>query len=132
VIGLDAVSYGENAEQAARWREQVRRRFFATFAPEGQTSLDQNTIPQALSLINGGLTNGVLAPARNPFMAELLEIKTPDAKLDALFLRVVGRPATKSERRALSMRNMASDEQLVFLQDVLWALLNSSEFTFNH
>lgn len=132
VIDLERIPYGETADQAAMWRDRLRRQFFATFAPEGQRSLDQNTIPQALSLINGALTNELLAPAKNQFIKELLQRDGDAAKIHALYLRVVGRPATRGELRALKLDDMSSEEQLVFLQDVLWALINSSEFSFNH
>jgi len=130
--GLHEWTGGGSEEEAERWRWNLERRFFRTFAGEdGELSLAQNTIPQALSLINGPLTNRVLRVDHNPVLGDLLD-RSPAEQVNALFIRVLGRPAARSELRALRMRGMSSTEQAQFLQDIYWALLNSSEFVYNH
>lgn len=128
--GVERARPDEDPLQVADRARQVQARFLAVFA-QGDEELEQNTIPQALLLLNGPLTNAALAPGR-PAMAELLQLPTQDERIMALFLRFLGRPASRAEREALRLEDASSAEQAQMLQDVAWALLNSSEFTYQH
>jgi hypothetical protein len=60
---------------------------------------------------------------------------TDEQRLDTLFLATLSRQPELTERAKLldyleSAKN--ADERLAILGDVLWALLNSAEFTFIH
>ena len=58
--------------------------------------------------------------------------KTSEPVLDALFLRTLVRKPTAEERVQLgALCNEATDKVAAY-RDVFWALLNSSEFLFNH
>ena len=86
-------------------------------------------LAQALHLVNGPAINAK-APAT---IERLMKQTTTDrARVEELYLRVVGRPPTNRELRhweqCLSRAASKQDE----LEDLLWALLNSREFAFNH
>lgn len=123
-------------EQARGRRDPLRREFFRVFAGDADSAADveQYTITQALSLLNGPITNAVLRPGPDgaPAMTRLLALPTFDDQLAAVYLRAAGRLPTRAERQALRGAARSSDEQSQLLADVLWALLNSSEFVTNH
>lgn len=89
------------------------------------------TVSQALALLNGSLTAQGAKALPASALSGVLAMPGDDAeKIDALTLRVLARPATGAER----------DKWVAYVkkggkrgyEDVLWAMLNSSEFVFNH
>jgi hypothetical protein len=83
-------------------------------------------LARALHLINGSTINDGLR-----FAAEKLRARYESgaALIDELYLRALARPATDEERREWEPL-LASGVEAV--EDLLWALLNSREFSFNH
>jgi hypothetical protein len=92
-------------------------------------------ILQALTVMNGsvmadvtGSTSGLLGALDAPFMSD-------EDQIDALYLATLSRMPRAGELQAsvtyLTDPTAGSDRHAA-LSDVLWALLNSSEFTFNH
>ena len=130
--GLETWGSGTPEERAER-RASWRREFFRTFAGDEATGDgEQATVPQALALINGQLTNDLLkAGPDSPLLRQVLALP-PDQRLESLYLRVLSRPPTSAERRALSEGVRSSEDEVIRYQDVLWALLNSSEFLYAH
>ena len=134
----EAVGLGETLEYMARndqdknaarnRRRQMRRRFFAVFGQEEAGPQTEYSLTQAFAMLNGALTNDLLQPKLNPVIARLLK-RDADALVSGLFLRVLGRPATKGERKAL---RAGSRDKTAHIQDILWSLLNSSEFVYTH
>jgi hypothetical protein len=86
------------------------------------------SIPQALLFLNGemGGRRGLLDPL-SPLSLAVRRAGAPDAKLDAVFLSVLGRRATATERAACAPA-MARGEG--FVEEVAYALLNSRQFAF--
>ena len=90
------------------------------------------SLSQALHLINGEtvsrkIEQGGVVPRA------LAAGETPDAILDDLAFRSLGRPATAAEHAALQgeLAEAGIDPRPV-LEDAFWAFLNSREFLFNH
>lgn len=120
-----------------RFDDMSRQSFIEKFrAPPGQATDYQAGIPQALALMHGGLihnatdlsTSGMLRSLAAPFF-------TDEQRLETLFLATLSRKPTAAEQGAIAEGLAAAkdvSERQQALGDVLWALLNSAEFTFNH
>ena len=121
-----------------RFADMSRQAFVEQFrAPPGQATDYHAGIPQALTLMHGGLihsatdlaTSGLLKSLAAPFF-------TDEQRLDTLFLSTLSRyPEPSGARADAASRSAAATddkERQQALGDVLWALLNSAEFTFNH
>jgi len=120
-----------------RINNPTREAFIAQFrAPPGQRTDYQAGIPQALTLMHGQLihqatdlaSSGLLKSLGAPFFSD-------QQRVDTLFLATLSRMPEFAERQEMvEYVAMAAteEERQHALGDVLWALLNSAEFTFNH
>ena len=69
----------------------------------------------------------------NGEIKRLVESKSgPDDVVEELFVRALGRQPTSDE--AVAMRTLIGDavKDVAVYEDILWSLLNSTEFAFNH
>ena len=63
----------------------------------------------------------------------LLESKTgPDEVIEELFVRALGRQPKSDETAAMRALIGDSAKDPAVYEDILWSLLNSTEFAFNH
>ncbi len=86
-------------------------------------------IPQALRLMNGPQFNqGVMARSR-----ELTRTaKAPQLAIETLYLTALSRKPTPAEyEKMLAHVGKHRNEEIKAYSDILWALINSSEFTLN-
>jgi hypothetical protein len=126
-----------NAFGLERFGDMSRQAFVDQFrAPTNEVTDYHAGIPQALTLMHGGLiqnatdlsTSGLLSSLAAPFF-------TDEQRLDTLFLSTLSRQPEPAERdvmlKSIAAAKTDTDRQKA-LGDVLWALLNSAEFTFNH
>ena len=75
----------------------------------------------------------LLLPDPDGALAALLKSGRPDtAVVEELFLAAVARRPTAAEVGAITKAIAAAPSREEGFQDVLWALLNSKEFMFNH
>lgn len=93
------------------------------------------TLTQALHLINGSVVDGALQ--RSPILAALITEKTTaEAGVIQLYERALSRRPTDYElaRFMESARALPEGEAALrkFFDDTLWALVNTTEFAFNH
>jgi hypothetical protein len=88
---------------------------------------DNTTVGQALQLITGEAVNKALANPDNRLAKLPKDKKTLTQIIEELYLASLCRYPTPAERSALIGRIETGDRR-VFLEDVLWALLNSKEF----
>jgi hypothetical protein len=96
---------------------------------EGANPLDyQAGIPQALRLMNSGPTNNGNAAVA----AAMAKGNTPPQVIERLYLMALARRPTDAEARRLAEYVGRQTNTRAGYADVLWALVNSSEFTFNH
>ena len=66
-------------------------------------------------------------------VAQLLKTMKLDAELvDALYLAALGRRASNDEQAIFRELQKDYKSRQEALEDLLWTLLNSSEFSFNH
>ena len=111
----------------------VRQAFEVAFGydPSDPRETVVSSIPQALALMNGVRINlAVRATGRESMLGRLLdENKDNRDVVEELYLRTLSREPTKAEiSTALAYCNDIKDRPAVF-EDLLWALLNSSEFS---
>ncbi len=132
-VGVPAAAAGPLLRQ----QNMSRMAFVEQFrALPGQATEYQSGIPQALTLMNGPLvhnatsvgSSGLLRSLQAPFF-------TDKQRLETLFLATLSRYPSPEEEEAL-LKYLEGDDQggqlETALGDVLWALLNSAEFTLNH
>ncbi len=93
---------------------------------------DAPNIGQVLHLMNdSGINTRISAPAGR--VAGLVKTKVPDNKMvEELYLGALSRyPSPEESRRSAQVLASAKNKELAG-EDLLWALLNSKEFLFNH
>ena len=116
--------------------EQRRRDFLSRMRTNASRPTEyEGGLPQALLLMNGGEVSlatdsqagRLLAALDAPFFSQPQQLET-------LFLATVSRPPTDAEKTRLwkYLAELQQSERRKGLSDVLWALLNSAEFTLNH
>jgi hypothetical protein len=89
------------------------------------------SLVQTLHLLNSSLVSGKLSSGEGR-VAKLLAAQTPhDQIIDELFLVTLSRPPTIEERaRCQPPADAAAAKS--YYEDLLWALINSKHFLFNH
>jgi hypothetical protein len=117
--------YGGNAS--------VRQGFEIAFGydPSDPRETVVSSIPQALAMMNGVRLNlAVRATGRDSVLGRLLEeTKDDGALVDELYLRTLSREPTSSERSTVLAYCKETKNRSAVFEDLLWALLNSSEFS---
>lgn len=118
---------------------QLLRQFLQTFADdEAEEVVEEGTIPQALLMMNGPVSNDAIRPRPgHPLYDRLFALPELEQRVDLVWVRVLSRPPTPDERRAVrallerpEAKTAAGQSQA--WADVVWALLNSPEFCLNH
>ena len=98
-----------------------------------ETTTFDGTIPQALMMMNGELTKNAVSAKNGSFLHSVLSSNSPDVtKIHKLFLSTLGRRPSRKEMVSCTKLLRANRNKLTAYQDLLWALLNSNEFIFNH
>ena len=117
-------------------KDQIRKQFDFLFDvdEESHRGTYEGTIPQALMLMNGRSVNQTMRVARQGALLKIVALPDDDGRrVEALFRRTLSRRPTVDERRAAlaTIPDRGVDRQRAF-EDLFSALLNSSEFVFNH
>lgn len=142
VRGLSPEQLFDSLVEATRYQStdlpRVRAEFLAKFNnPTERATELQTSILQALTLMNGklvGSATGMSSSKTLEAVADSPFLDTPK-KIDALYLAALCRKATPAERDRLVAyvdKGGPSGDSKQALADVFWAVLNSSEFMFNH
>ncbi len=120
-----------NPANAARLRNASPRALFIAFF-KGDDNAEpteyQAGIPQVLRMMNAPMLNNfaTLAPL-------LKSDKTPEQIIERLYLTALARrPSAHELQRCVALVRKHADEPRQAYGDILWVLLNSSEFTLNH
>jgi len=131
-------SSGDGSEGTlARLDNSLRQAFIEQFrAPPGQRTDYEAGIPQALSLMHGRLVHGATDLASSGLLKSLgAPFFSDQQRVETLFLATLSRLPEPYERQPMLEHIQAAAnerERQRRLGDVLWALLNSAEFTLNH
>jgi hypothetical protein len=139
-VATQQASFGGGpADQAglARFADTNRQAFIDQFrAPPGQATDYQAGIPQALTMMHGTLIDNATDVGRSGLLNSLAApFFTDQQRLDTLYLSTLSRYPEPAEREVMleqiaAATNVTDRQQI--LGDMLWALLNSAEFTLNH
>ncbi|OAI51367.1 hypothetical protein AYO44_00735 [Planctomycetaceae bacterium SCGC AG-212-F19] len=102
-------------------------------APAGQAEGFQPTLDQALFLANGNAIRGWLAPRPGNLAERLAKLTDANEFADELWLSVLTRKPTDEERRGLAeYLSKRPADRAAAIQDLIWSLVASAEFRFNH
>ncbi|MBY0460125.1 MAG: DUF1549 and DUF1553 domain-containing protein, partial [Gemmataceae bacterium] len=125
----------ERSDTGRGQASEARRRFTAQFLVARTVSAERSTT-QALTLMNGRLTNDLTSPERNPTVAGVVNAPFLDipGQVQTLFLATLGRKPTAKELKAMTshVEGASESDRGRALGDVFWALVNSTEFNTNH
>jgi hypothetical protein len=113
-----------------------RSQFLLKFYDTAKATEASTSILQALYLMNSKFLNDRI-DAKSNSMLPVLAATAPDAKrqLQTLYLMVLSRPPSAKELERLApivSSGGVNGDRVGALRDVLWALLNSTEFALNH
>jgi hypothetical protein len=126
---------GPQVKQAAgavrRGPNDPRNRFNNLFGVDPSTPNEEifGTIPQALFMMNSPEINRSIQADKNKVLGEILaSTPSPRAALEALYLRVLARRPTAKEVEVCDhhLRQVGNPHEA--FEDILWALINSTEF----
>jgi len=93
---------------------------------------NEPTLSQALHLINGDTIQGKIATADGMLAQRLSKGDKPEAILRVMYVAALCREPRQEELDALLAPIANGAEARAVLEDAFWALLNSTEFVFNH
>jgi hypothetical protein len=128
--GADAI-----VRPGSRRLAQAFKEYRFTFGDDEMAEADRfdGSVPQALLLFNGQLTNAGARADRGGALAQILEASAdPAARLEDMFLSVYTRPPRDDERRRLLAYLHEQKDGRAAYEDVFFALLTSTEAITNH
>jgi hypothetical protein len=128
---------GYRALQLYEGNRRTNNYFLKTFGISSRDSVSvsetrlEPTLAQTLHLINGDTVEGKIK--NSTVVADLLkQKKTPEVILDDLYIRTLTRKPTEAERKKMNPLIASAPADRKTYDDIFWALLNSTEFAFNH
>jgi Protein of unknown function (DUF1549)/Protein of unknown function (DUF1553) len=90
------------------------------------------TLDQTLFLKHGGTVRNLIAQRSGNLLDRALKLTDVDAIADELFVSVLTRRPTTDERQDIADALKSSTYRSAVLSEVIWALVASAEFRFNH
>lgn len=117
-------------------QDTPRAEFLRLFRNDSDSPTErETTILQALAMMNGTFIADATSLEESHTLAATLEfpLMTAEQRLETLFLAALGRKPTTAELKRLTTVLKSDDEnKKTVYADIFWAMLNSSEFLFNH
>ncbi|MBY0232107.1 MAG: DUF1553 domain-containing protein, partial [Gemmataceae bacterium] len=115
----------------------ARQQFLDQFTEQERKTDHHTAIPQALLMMNSPMMADAASPDRGLALGAILDAPFMDDKgrIEALFLSALSRKPTTAEWAKMSAhvaKGKTKAAQRKAMGDVLWALLNSTEFMTNH
>jgi len=129
----------EGVRAIQMWDNRMPSYFLKIFGRPGRTSVcecersGEPSIAQALHLMNAPEINAKIQ-ARRGLARKLADSSaSPEAIVDELFLGLLSRyPAPVEKKAMLELFKETGGNRRAAVEDILWALLNTREFVFNH
>ncbi|MEX0724709.1 MAG: DUF1549 and DUF1553 domain-containing protein [Planctomycetaceae bacterium] len=122
-------------EQAESQRQRWMQQFVIAFGTDeaDEATIFNGTIPQALMMMNGELTQNAISVVQGSYLHTVLSQKGSDSqKIRELYLASLGRTPNSRESTMANKLIRANPDKVIAFQDLFWALLNSNEFMTNH
>ncbi len=93
---------------------------------------DAGALPQMLHMFNGSLLNARIAAEGSRLSQMLAAGQSPQEVIDDFYLVALGRRPTSDEKQHWEQLLASVTDSTVLLEDVVWGLLASDEFSTNH
>ena len=108
--------------------------FRAILGRGGDATADNfsSTLDQTLFLKYGNAVRGLLPPRAGNLTDRLNKLTNPDAVADELFAAVLSRRPTADERKDIADALNGTTDRPKTINELVWALVASAEFRFNH
>ncbi len=122
------------SEDLEKFLANALQRFVIIFDnDEMNEALDyEGTIQQALFMMNSRFTQELLLADEGNLTKILNSKKSPDERIDAMFLASLSRLPVEGERKKFQDFISSHGNNKDAYKDLFWVLLNTSEFFFNH
>ena len=132
VFGVDDLQANRSGgDRRYRADRTARGQFSTLFTFDPSTTQDEITgdVPQALFMMNSSTINNMLGTNQNTKLAQIAKefAKEKDAILE-LYLLTLSREPSKTEMQICQDYIQSTDSRNEALEDLMWSLLNSSEF----
>jgi hypothetical protein len=122
-------------KEEKKWNNRQHRTDFAKRFPDVLAEESMSNVNQSLMLTNGNWLNQLLSPNNSKWTERLVSetSMSDDSLLREVFLRALGREPDQQElERLQSFLTERRDRRTRAILDVVWAVLTSAEFRFNH
>jgi hypothetical protein len=126
---------GRRAAAARRRGGGVRAQFEELFGFDPSTPTEElaDSIPQALFLMNSPLLNRRISARGNTTLGQLLRNSASDDEvIEGLYLHVLAREPSEAEWKQCREYLGEVEQRSEGFEDLLWCLLNSTEFRLKH
>ena len=124
-----------DGRKLTRNEDPVRRRFLDTFGQQGDQSNPETSVLQALTLMNGSLIGAATESSTQGLLKDIASLSSDrTSQVETLYLATLSRRPTETEHHQIAsyLDTTSTETQPRSLSDVLWMLLNSAEFRWNH
>lgn len=123
----------KNEDELNKIRFRILQLFIYTFEDDEMNEAEDfsGTITQALLMMNSEITEKISEKKPGNFLAQIMKkYDDPEERIEMIFLNTIGRYPTNSEKEFIE-KNISGEGDKPY-EDLQWALINSSEFIFNH
>jgi len=139
LVATQAAQARGNYEQQEREKNQWLSQFVSQFGTDegDETTSFNGTIPQVLMMFNGGMIKKATDTKNGGFLSKVATSNlSRDRKLEYLFAAAFARKPTRNEKTEITNAQLVDGvykgNELNWLADVWWSMINSNEFIFNH
>jgi hypothetical protein len=133
-LGEDTEQRYLNPQRMRQLRDRALSNYIFNFSTDEEDAVVafQGTIPQALLLMNGQTVTEGIRASSNRNMSKFLEKYKGTDRIELLYLASLSRRPTNADKADARRALAAKADKAEGYEDIFWALLNSTEFIFNH